>query len=130
MAQSHEIQPIIITMPPAADYSAKVGFVVYNNAGTATLTANATTIPLGIIVDGGIDANSKISVCVYGPCRGSIGNTVTYDDWLVSDGSAELIPSTGANDYVVARPLQIEQSDDGDTPMVFVMCALKFKIFV
>lgn len=118
--------PVIITGTcAAADYTAKKGFVVSGaNTGVMTLTANATTVPVGIIVDPGTGASTKLSVCTFGSCDGSIGSATTFDDLLASDAAGELIPTTTLGNYLVAKPLVLADLADGNMPKVFSMCAL------
>lgn len=121
--------PVVITATCAAvDYTAKKGFVVGGaNTGVVTLTANATTVPVGILVDPGTGASTKVSVCTFGPCDGSIGSATTYDDVLASDAAGELIPTTTLGNYKVATPLVLADLADGNIPKVFSMCQLRLR---
>ena len=66
----------IIAQTPAADYSAKKGYLVDLAAGVATVSSSATTPAKGVIIDGNDTAagyaSEKVSVAILGNVRGSI----------------------------------------------------------
>lgn len=61
----------IYPLKPAADYSAKKGYTVTDDGVTATLSASAAVPATGVILEGGKDANSLITVGVLGGFEGT-----------------------------------------------------------
>jgi hypothetical protein len=92
----------VLPFTPAADYSDKVGQSVTLSGVTATLSASATTVARGIILDGGVDADSQISVGIISalgaPVRVKLGGTVAAGAMLVqhTDGTYITDPGSGA----------------------------------
>lgn len=99
----------IFSLTPATDYSAKLGYLVSVSAGTATIISHATTThAFGVILDGGADANSQISVgslaagaslgTVRGKLHSTLGGTVVQGTNLIqtASGTFDYDPGSGA----------------------------------
>jgi len=75
----------IIALTPAADYTAKKGYLVTMAGDVATLSASATTPAVGVIVEthetAAGYASEKVSVAILGAVKGTVpmrcGGTIT-----------------------------------------------------
>lgn len=107
----------IISRAPAADYSAKEGCLCTFNATTATISASATVPAAGVILEGGADADSKISVGVLGalpaPVRVKLGGAVTGGDRLQQNTDETVVTDAGTGSRrIVGRALETGVSGD------------------
>lgn len=62
----------IYSLTPAADYSGKKGYLATDDGTTATISSSATVPATIVILEGGKDANSKITVAVLGNVSGTV----------------------------------------------------------
>lgn len=62
----------IYALKPAADYSAKKGYLTTDDGVTATISASATVPATCVIMEGGKDINSLIEVGVLGSIEGTV----------------------------------------------------------
>ena len=67
----------LIALTPAADYTAKTGYLIGFSGDTATVTSHATTVePTGVIVEPNVTtagfATEKVTVALLGPVGGTI----------------------------------------------------------
>ncbi len=65
--------------------------------------AGANVTILGIIDESTINIGDAIGIVESGECYAVIGAAVSIGQWLVTDGSGRLIPSTNTGDNVVAQ---------------------------
>ncbi|MBI3986976.1 MAG: hypothetical protein HY343_08660 [Lentisphaerae bacterium] len=100
----------IVALTPAADHSEKEGYAVTNALGVATVSAAATDVPFGLILDGE-DTDGKDSVAVFGgnvgPCKVKLSGTVAEGDTiqLHTDGTFIVDAAAGAR-VVCGRMLE------------------------
>lgn len=96
----------IIPQTPAADYSAKRGYLVNLAAGTATISTSATVVAKGVIVEGNPTtagyATEQVSVAILGAVKGTVpmraGGTIAAGAWVQqsTDGTVVTDAGTGA----------------------------------
>lgn len=121
----------IYALKPAADYSAKKGYLCTDDGVTATLSASATVPATTVIMEGGKDANSLIEVGVLGAIEGTVlmkaGGIINPGQRVAqnNDGTvvADVGPGTGR--VVVGKNLETVACALGDlievapfTPMI------------
>jgi hypothetical protein len=102
----------VLPFTPTADHTDKRGFAVVNSSGNAALSASATDIPLGVIVDGQ-PTTGKSSVAINGTGAivkvklHSTAGTINPGTYLVlhTDGTGKADPGTG-NRVQYARALE------------------------
>ena len=96
----------VLSLDPAADYSAYEGYGVTRARDEATVNASATVATYGVILEGGVDADSKISVGIAGGNLGNVrvklGGSVTAGNRLMqhTDGRFVLDAATGARQVI------------------------------
>lgn len=61
-----------LMLTPAANYAGKEGYMVTHDGVTATISTSATVPATAVILEGGKDANSKITVGILGALEGSV----------------------------------------------------------
>lgn len=99
----------IIPQTPAADYSAKKGFLVTIASGTATLSASATVPANGVIVEPNDTtagyATEKVSVAILGAVKGTVpmrcGGNITAGDRVQQDTDGEILTDAGSGGRVI-----------------------------
>jgi hypothetical protein len=108
--------PVVVSMTPTADHSAKRGYFVVNSSGSAALSSAATDIPVGVIIDGEA-TTGKSSVALSdaaGPARKvKLSGTVAAFAYLQlhTDGSVITDAGTGSR-VIVGRALEAGVSGD------------------
>jgi hypothetical protein len=106
--------PAVVALDPATDYSSYEGYGVTRSGDTATKSASAATAMYGVILDGGQDANSKISVGVLGGNLGCVrvklGGTVTAGQRLQQHTDGRFVADAGSG----ARSLVGWANEGGD----------------
>lgn len=95
----------VIALIPAADYSAKKGYLVNIASDTATVSSSASVIAKGVILEGNEStagyATEKVSVGILGALKGSVpmrlASAVTKGDHVAqhTDGTVKTDPATG-----------------------------------
>jgi hypothetical protein len=90
----------VLPFTAAADYSDKLGYGVTLAGDTATLGASATVVNRGVIVDGGTESGSTISVAVISGLSGTVrvraGGAVARGDMLIQKNDGTWITDTGS----------------------------------
>lgn len=90
----------IISLTPAADYSAKQGYLVTHDGTTATVSASATLRATGVILDGGKDANDKVTVGLLGAINGTVrmcaGGAISAGAWVQQDTDGQVLTDAGS----------------------------------
>lgn len=105
----------VFPMTPAADYSAKKGYVVTFAADVATLNASATVVAAGVILDGE-DTDGKCSVITLGAgasVKMKTGGAITQGALVAqhTDGTVVTDPTTGAR-VLVGRAMETAASGE------------------
>lgn len=100
----------IVAQTPAADYTAKKGYLVDLASGTATISTSATTPAKGVILEGNDTAagyaTEKVSVGILGALKGTVpmrcGGTITAGAQVCqhTDGTVITDAGTGARTAV------------------------------
>ncbi len=102
----------IISLLPAANYSANEGYLVTSDGTTATLLTSATTRPNGVILEPGRDATSHITVGLLGAFEGTVfmkcGGAIAGGAWVQanSDGSVLTDAGPGNARIIVGQALE------------------------
>lgn len=99
----------IISLTPAADYSAKKGYLVTHDGTTATLSASATTRAQGVILDPNPTsagyADEKVTVGLLGSIEGTIpmcaGGVIAAGAWVQQDSDGQVITDAGTGGRVI-----------------------------
>lgn len=93
----------IVAFTPAADYSAKAGYLVDLASETATISTSATTPAKGVIVEGNETtagyASEKVAVAILGAVAGSLymraGGAITKGDQVCQNTDGTIITDAG-----------------------------------
>lgn len=110
----------IVSLSPAADYSAKKGCTVTHDGTTATLSASATVRAQGVIIEAnrGTDyTREKVTVALLGAVEGTLpvklSGTVAAGDWLqqATNGTAVTDAGTGGR-TIIGQALKAGVSGD------------------
>ena len=108
----------VISQSPAADYSAKTGYLVGLAGGTATVSASGTVPVDGVIVEGGKDINSKVTVAVLGAVAGTLrmkaGGAITNGDRVAQNTDGTVITDPGPGTARVVVGIALEDGVSGD----------------
>ncbi len=98
----------IISLVPAADYSAKRGYLVTHNGETATLSASATTRAEGVILDPHPTsdfANERVTVGLLGSISGAVrmcaGGIIAAGAWVQQDSDGQVVTDAGTGSRVI-----------------------------
>lgn len=101
------------TYQVSADSTALSGKVMKDNAGKVTVSAAATSKPVGILVEvASAQTTANAGVCTSGPCYALAGGTIGENDWVTSDASGNLVATITKGDYWVGRALEDAASGD------------------
>jgi hypothetical protein len=110
----------ILPFTPAADYSAKKGYLVTLSGDTATLSASATVRARGVIVEAnpGADyASEQVSVAILGATEGTVpmklSGAVTKGDALQQHTDGSVITDAGSGSRVIVG-VALEGGVSGD----------------
>jgi hypothetical protein len=97
-----------ISLSPAADYSAKKGYLVGHDGATATVSASATTRAKGVIVEAnkGDDYTvEKVTVALLGSVEGTLpmcaGGAISAGDWVQQDTDGQVVTDAGSGNRVI-----------------------------
>ena len=101
----------IISLTPAADYNDKRGYLVTHDGTTATLSASATVRAQGVILEGGKDSSSKITVGLLGAINGTVlmcaGGAISAGAWVQQDTDGQVVTDAATgNRTIVGQALQ------------------------
>lgn len=95
----------IISLAPATDMSAKQGYLVTHDGTTATLSASATVRANGVILDGGKDSNSKVTIGLLGAINGTVlmcaGGVISAGAWVQQDSDGQVLTDAGSGGRVI-----------------------------
>ena len=99
----------IISLTPAADYSAKRGYLVTHDGTTATLSASATVRAKGVILDANPTAagyaNEKVTVALLGSVPGTVlmcaSGAIAAGDWVQQDSDGQVLTDAGSGGRVI-----------------------------
>ncbi len=95
------------------DMTAKAGRILVDDSGKVDVGVNATTAPVGVLVEAGSSAtDSPVTVCIMGPCKVHLNGTVGEQAFLACDTNGDAIATTTADDYCIGKAL--EDGVDGD----------------
>ena len=94
----------VIPQTPAADYSAKRGYLVDLASGTATISSSATTPAKGVILDGNDTAagyaTEKVTVGILGALAGTVpmraSGTITAGDLVCQAADGTIVTDAGS----------------------------------
>lgn len=104
----------VISLTPAADYSAKKGYLVTMASETATLSASATTPAVGVILEGNDTtagyATERVSVAILGATKGTVpmrlGGNVTKGELVKQHTDGTVIADAGGARQVVGVAME------------------------
>ena len=106
----------IYPFTPAADQSAKRGYLVTVSEDTATLSASASTMADGIILEGADTDGESIVGMLSGlrsPVMGKLGGSVTKGDLLAQHTDGTMITDAGSGARVlVAQAMETGVAGD------------------
>lgn len=99
----------IISLTPAADYTAKRGYLVTHDGSTATVSASATTRAQGVILDGNQTAagyaTEKVPVALLGAYKGTLlmcaGGAISAGAWVQQDTDGQVVTDAGTGSRVI-----------------------------
>jgi len=116
--------------PAASNYGDMVGYLVYAGAvvgghARATLAANATAMPLGVIVSAEDKLGGKVGIVTLGRARVYAGGVLTpgTDSNVMADASAKAIVGVSGGNFMLGRAIHGFVSADGDLIEVIVQPA-------
>lgn len=112
----------IISLTPAADYTAKRGYLVTHNGATATVSSSATTRAQGVILDGNRTAagyaSEKVTVALLGAIHGTIamcaGAAIAAGAWVQQDSDGQVVTDAGSGSRVIVGQALEAAAADGD----------------
>jgi len=118
----------IIAMTPAVDHSEKEGYFIILTAGLPVVSASASDVPFGVLIDGEeADGVDSIGVCGGNlpPVRVKLSGAVDKGDSLQlhTDGSVITDAETGAR-VIVAKAL--EDGVSGDLIEAVILTPIKY----
>lgn len=94
----------VIPLTPAADYSAKQGYLGTFASDTFTVSASATTPVTGVILEGAT-TSGLVSVGILGnlcgTCRLKAGGTITKGDWVQQHTDGRVVTDAGGGGRVI-----------------------------
>ena len=104
----------IIALTPAADYTAKKGYLVTMAGDVATLSASATTPAVGVIVEthetAAGYASEKVSVAILGAVKGTVpmrcGGPITKGELVKQNTDGTVIADGAGARQVVGVALE------------------------
>jgi hypothetical protein len=99
----------LIALTPAADYSAKRGYLVTFSGSTATVSASATVVAAGVILEGNDTtagyATEKVSVALFGATKGTVpmraSGSITAGDLVIQSTDGTIVTDSGSGERVV-----------------------------
>lgn len=99
----------ILPLTPAADYSAKRGYLVTHDGATATLSASATTRAQGVILEPNKStagyATEEVTVGLLGSMSGTVrmcaGGAISAGAWVQQDSDGQVITDAGTGSRVI-----------------------------
>jgi hypothetical protein len=99
----------LVSLTPAADYTAKRGYLVTHASGVATLSASATVRAKGVIVEPNRTAagyaSEKVTVALLGATNGTVrmcaGGAITAGDWVQQDSDGQVLTDAGSGGRVI-----------------------------
>lgn len=111
----------IISLTPAADYTAKRGYLVTHDGTTATVSASATTRAQGVIVEANRTAagyaGEKVTVALLGSVNGTVrmsaGGAIAAGAWVQQDSDGQVVTDAGAGARVIVGQA-LEAGVEGD----------------
>lgn len=110
-----------VSLTPAADYTAKVGYLVDIASGTATISSSATTRVKGVIVEGNDTAagyaTEKVAVAILGAQPGTVpmrcGGAITSGAAVCQNSDGTIITDAGSGSRVQVG-IALETGASGD----------------
>jgi hypothetical protein len=99
----------VISLTPAADYTAKLGYLVTHDGTTATLSASATTRANGVILEPNRTAAGyaaeKVTVGLLGAMAGTVrmcaGGVIAAGAWVQQDSDGQVLTDAAAGARVI-----------------------------
>ena len=99
----------IISLTPAADYTAKRGYLVTHNGTVATTSASATTRAQGVILEPNRTAagyaTEKVTVALLGAVNGTVrmcaGGVIAAGAWVQQDSDGQVLTDAGSGGRVI-----------------------------
>jgi hypothetical protein len=99
----------IISLTPAADYTAKRGYLVTHDGSTATVSASATVRANGVILDGNPTAagyaTEKVTVGLLGSIKGTVlmcaGGAISAGAWVQQDTDGQVLTDAASGARVI-----------------------------
>lgn len=110
--------------PTAANYAEKIGKVVLDSGVAsskprATLAADGTGFPMGILTYGEDALGGKVAVCISGRVRAFAGAAISVGALVMADANGDIITHVAGN-YYVGRYIGEADAADGDFVELFV----------
>ena len=100
MSSRFKRENAVISFAPAADYSEKKGYLVDLAGDDATISASAAVPAKGVILDGGIDADSEVSVGILGTINGTVlmksGGVIAKGAAVIQGADGRILTDSGA----------------------------------
>lgn len=94
----------VLPLTPAADYSAKAGYLGTFSGETFTVSASATTPATGVILEGAA-TTGQVSVGILGnlagSCRMKAGGSITKGDWVQQHTDGRVVTDAGSGGRVI-----------------------------
>ena len=117
----------ILPQTPAADYSAKKGYLVNLAGGTATISSSATTPAKGVILEGNDTAtgyaNEKVAIAILGNVCGSVpmraSGVITAGDAVQQAADGTVVTDAGNGNNRVIVGIAAESGVIGENIEVF-----------
>ncbi len=107
-----------LSLSPAADYSAKEGYTVTHDGTTATISASATVPAVGVIMSGGKDANSKVTIGIIGSLSGTVrmktSGIIAAGARVQQAADGTIVTDAGAGNARVVIGVAMEAAASGD----------------
>lgn len=111
---------LLITRKAAADYSAKLYYIVVGTAANKVTLSGAGGLSIGVIQDVGAKAGAgdTLDVCVQGPCLVIAGGTITAGQIVASDAAGKAVRCDA--DGTIGFGYALESAVSGDIFPMFV----------
>jgi len=109
----------IIPLAPAADYTAKVGYLITFASGVGTVTAAAATFPTGVILEPPLTSGTTtetMTVGILGALAGTVqlkcGGAITKGDKVKQHTDGTIVTNAAGERYIVGTALETGVTGD------------------
>lgn len=108
----------VLSLAPAGDYNDKKGYLVTTPGNVATLSASATVPARAVILEGGVDADSKVTIAYLGGIGGTVpmkaSGNIAAGDRVQQAADGTIITDAGPGNARVVVGVACEDAIAGD----------------